>query len=61
MPIVSILVTLVVFGVVMWLINTYIPLAPPIKTVINVVVVLLLCVWLLELFVVLNYQLPVRR
>jgi hypothetical protein len=60
-PIVSILVTLVVFGVVMWLINTYIPLAPPIKTVINVIVVLLLCVWLLELFGVLNYQLPVRR
>ena len=61
MPIVSILVTLVVFGVVMWLINTYIPLAPPIKTVINVVVVLLLCVWLLELFGVLNYTVPIRR
>jgi hypothetical protein len=61
MPIVSILVTLVVFGVVMWLVNTYIPMSPPIKTVINVVVVLLLCVWLLQLFGVLDYRLPARR
>lgn len=49
-PIVQILIVLVVVGVVLWLIQTYIPMAAPIKTVINVVVVLLLCLWLLSLF-----------
>lgn len=61
MPIVSVIVTLVVIGVILWLINTYVPMAPPIKTVLMVVVVLLLCLWLLNIFGVLNYTLPVRR
>jgi len=50
MPIVSLLVLLVVCGVVLYMVNQYIPMAPPIKVVINVVVVLLLCVWLLDAF-----------
>ena len=49
MPLVSVIVVLVVLGVVLWLVNTYIPMAPPIKTVINVVVILILCLWLLSL------------
>lgn len=61
MPIISIIVTLVVVGVILWLVQTYIPLAPPIKTVLNVVVVLLLCLWLLNIFGVLNMTVPVRR
>ena len=50
MPIVNVLVILIVVGVILWLINTYVPMAPPIKTVINVIVVLFLCLWLLSLF-----------
>jgi len=50
MSIVSLLVMLVIVGVVLYLINSAIPMAAPIKTVINVVVVLVLCVWLLEAF-----------
>lgn len=49
-PLISVLVTLVVVGVVLWLINAFIPMAPPIKTVLNVIVVLVLCVWLLQVF-----------
>jgi hypothetical protein len=60
MPIVSVLITLVVVGVVLWLITTYVPMAPPIKTVITVVVILLLCLWLLQVFGVTDYSLPVR-
>lgn len=45
---ISILITLVVVGVILYLINTYIPMAQPIKTVINVLIVLFLCVWLLQ-------------
>ena len=61
MPIVNILVTLVIVGVVLWLITTYIPMAPPIKTVLTIVVVLVLCVWLLNVFGILDYSVPVRR
>ena len=50
MPIISILVVLVVIGLVLYLIETYVPMARPIKTVLRVVVVLLLCLWLLQTF-----------
>jgi hypothetical protein len=61
MPIVSILVTLVVIGVILYLVNTYVPMAPPIKTIINIVAVLLVCIWLLDVFGVMNYTLPMHR
>lgn len=48
MSIIGIIVVLVVMGVVLWLINTYIPMQPPIKTIINIVVVLFLALWLLQ-------------
>jgi hypothetical protein len=48
--VVQVLVILVVVGVVLWLINTYVPMQPPIKTVLNVIVVLMLCLWLLSIF-----------
>lgn len=47
---VSILVTLVVVGVCLYLVNTYIPMAPPVKNILNVVVVLMLVLWLLSVF-----------
>jgi hypothetical protein len=50
MPIITILVVLVVIGLVLYLIETYVPMARPIKTVLRVVVVLLLCLWLLQTF-----------
>lgn len=49
MPIIQILVILVILGLILYLVNTYIPMAPPIKTVVNVVAILLLCIWLLEI------------
>ncbi len=50
MDIVTVMVVLVVVGVALWLINTYVPMAAPIKTILNVVVVLILCIWLLRVF-----------
>ena len=44
----QLLVLLVVVGVVLYLINNYVPMAAPIKTIFNVVVVLLVCIWLLR-------------
>lgn len=48
MPLIHIVMTLVIVGVVLWLITTYIPMPGPIKTVITVVIVLFLCLWLLS-------------
>ncbi len=50
MSLFGIIAVLVVIGVVLWLIQTYIPMAAPIKTVLTVVVVIFLCIWLLSLF-----------
>ena len=50
MPLIHVIVILIVVGVVLWLVQTYIPMAAPIKTVIMVVVVLALCLWLLRVF-----------
>jgi len=50
MDLIQLLVVLIVVGVVLWLLNTYVPMQPPIKTIINVVVVLVLCLWLLQAF-----------
>lgn len=47
---ISILVTLVIVGLVLYLIENYVPMSAPIKTVLRVVVVLLLCLWLLQAF-----------
>jgi hypothetical protein len=50
MTLVNIVVVLVVVGLVMWLINTYIPMAGGIKSLLNVVVFIVVLVWLLQGF-----------
>ena len=47
---ISLIVVLVIVGLVLYLIDTYIPLSPPIKTVLRVIVVLFLCLWILQTF-----------
>ena len=48
MPLITIVLVLVVVGVVLWLINTYIPMQSAIKTILNVVVVIAVAVWVLQ-------------
>ncbi|HLX37726.1 MAG TPA: Thivi_2564 family membrane protein [Candidatus Binataceae bacterium] len=50
MTLVNIVVILVVVGLVMWLINTYIPMAGAIKSLLNVVVFVVVLIWLLQTF-----------
>jgi hypothetical protein len=50
MPLISLLIILVVIGVVLWLINTYIPMDGKIKTILNVAVVVIVILWLLSAF-----------
>ena len=51
---ISIVITLIVIGVLLWLINTYIPMDGKIKTILNIVVVICVVVWLLNAFGVLH-------
>jgi hypothetical protein len=46
----SLIVTLVVVGVLLWLVNNYIPMDSKIKNILNVVVVILVVLWLLQTF-----------
>ena len=50
MTLVNIVVILVVVGLVMWLINTYIPMAGAIKSLLNIVVFVVLLIWILQVF-----------
>jgi hypothetical protein len=50
MPLINVIIVLIVVGVALWAINNFIPMAKPIKTIINVVVVLVVCIWLLQVF-----------
>jgi hypothetical protein len=49
MPIIQILIVLIILGVALYMIETYIPMSPPIQTLIRVVVVLFIVLWLLQL------------
>jgi hypothetical protein len=48
MPLVNLVVVLIIVGVGLYLINRYIPMASAIKSILNVVVVVGVCVWLLQ-------------
>jgi hypothetical protein len=48
MPLIYIVLVLIVIGVGLWLVNTYIPMAGSIKTILNAVVVIAVCVWVLK-------------
>jgi formate/nitrite transporter FocA (FNT family) len=65
MPLIYIVLVLIIAGVLMWLINTYIPMAGGIKTLLNAVVVIVLAVWVLQAFglwhSVLNYRVPTSQ
>ena len=47
MPLLTVVLTLVVVGVILWLINTYIPMQATIKKILNIVVVIVVILWLL--------------
>jgi len=54
MPLVQIVIVLIVVGVLLWLVNTYIPMDGKIKNILNAVVVIAVVVWLLQIFGLLN-------
>jgi bacteriorhodopsin len=62
---ISLVLTLIVVGVLLWLVNTYIPMDGKIKRILNVVVVICVIIWLLYVFGILGpgrgVDIPVPR
>jgi hypothetical protein len=50
MPLIQIVLVLIVVGVLLWLINRYIPMQGTIKSILNAVVVIVVVLWLLNVF-----------
>ncbi len=55
MPLISVVITLIVVGVLLWLVNSYIPMDGKIKQILNIVVVICVVVWLLYAFGIVNH------
>jgi len=58
--VIEVLIVLVVVGICWWLLDTYVPIAEPIKTIIRIVLVLFLIVWILGVFGIVNVPLRLR-
>ena len=60
MPLINLVVTLIVVGVLLWAVNTYIPMDRKIKKILNVVIVIAVVLWLLQAFGILGSLSSVR-
>lgn len=60
MTLISAVITLIVVGVLLWLINTFIPMDGKIKRILNIVVVVIVVLWLLYGFGVLGHGNEIR-
>ena len=55
MPLIQVVVVLIVVGVLLWLVNRFIPMAGSIKSILNAVVVIAVILWLLNVFGIFSY------
>lgn len=54
MPLINIVIILIVVGVLLWLVNNYIPMDSKIRSILNAIVVIVVVLWLLQAFGVLG-------
>jgi hypothetical protein len=54
MSLISLIGTLIVIGIILWLINSFIPMQGTIKRILNAIVVICVVIWLLQVFGVLD-------
>ena len=48
MSLIGLVITLVVVGILLWLVNNYVPMDGQIRRIVNVVVVIVVVIWLLQ-------------
>jgi hypothetical protein len=60
MPLIQLVIVLVVVGLTLWVINSYIPMQATIKNILNVVVVICVIIWLLNVFGLIGNIMSIR-
>jgi hypothetical protein len=55
MPLLTILLVIIIAGVLLWLVNAFIPMDYKIKKIFNAVVVIIVVIWLLKVFGIIDY------
>ncbi len=60
MSLLGIVIALLVVGVLLWLFETYIPMDATIKRIIQAVVIIVVVIWLLQVFGILGYATDIR-
>jgi hypothetical protein len=55
MPLVTVVITLLVVGVLLWLVNSYVPMQGTIKGILNAVVVIAVVLWIVNIFGLMHY------
>jgi hypothetical protein len=60
MPLLTVFLVLIMAGVLLWLVNTFIPMDGNIKKILNIVVVIVVIVWLLKVFGIFIYLKDIR-
>jgi uncharacterized membrane protein YvlD (DUF360 family) len=55
MPLINVVLTLIVIGVMLWLVNRFIPMQETIKGILNAVVVIAVVLWIVNIFGLLQY------
>ena len=60
MDLVTFVLVLIVVGVLLWAVNTYIPMDPKIKNILNIAVVIAVVIWVLNVFGLFNAMHSVR-
>ena len=55
MPLLTVVLTLLVVGVLLWLVNTYVPMQGTIKGILNAVVVIVVVLWIMNIFGLYHY------
>lgn len=46
---IHVIIVIVIVGLILWIVNSYVPMPPPIKTVLNVAVAIIILLWLLSI------------
>ncbi|MGA2903107.1 MAG: Thivi_2564 family membrane protein [Candidatus Korobacteraceae bacterium] len=60
MPLLQVALVLIVVGVLLWLVDRYIPMASSIKSILNAVVTIAVVLWLLNVFGLMHYLTNIR-
>ncbi len=60
MTLLEIVITLAIIGAALWALNTFVPIAAPIKKILNIVVVTIVCLWLLQTLGIIDHFKGIR-